>query len=442
MALETSAEHPIRVGRVSELIGQWIDRLGAVWVEGQVTQVSRRPGASMVFMTLRDTSADVSITVTCYREIFDGVADSVEQGARVIVHAKPEWYRARGQLSLRAVEIRLVGIGELLARLERLRRTLAAEGLFAAERKRPLPFLPGVVGLVCGRASAAERDVLENARKRWPAVRFEVRNVAVQGVHAVPQVIAAVRELDALEAVEVIIVARGGGSVEDLLPFSDEQLVRAVADCRTPVVSAIGHEPDSPLLDLVADLRASTPTDAAKKVVPDVSEELHRVAQLRERGRRCLAALLDREAHGLAALRSRPVLADPHRMLRDRAEETDRLVDRARRVLDHLLDRELHGLEHTRARVLALSPAATLERGYAVLQRADGAVVRDPGVLAGDERLRARVSGGEFAVLVADGGGGAGTGGHAAAGAGDAGAGDAGSGDGGARPEAEGSGGD
>ncbi|MGW6458200.1 exodeoxyribonuclease VII large subunit [Streptomyces sp. NPDC055078] len=402
MALNTSPDAPVPVGEVSRLIGGWIDRLGAVWVEGQITQLSRRPGQGVVFMTLRDPSYDISVSVTCYRQVFDAVADVVAEGARVVAHAKPEWYAPRGQLSLRAVEIRPVGIGELLARLEQLKRTLGAEGLFALDRKKALPFLPHRVGLVCGRASAAERDVLEVARRRWPAVRFEVRNVAVQGVHAVSQVVQAVKELDDVPEVDVIIVARGGGSVEDLLPFSDEQLVRAVSECRTPVVSAIGHEPDSPLLDLVADLRASTPTDAAKKAVPDVGEELDRVRQLRDRSLRTVRALLDREERGLAHALGRPSMEHPHRMVDERAAEVDALLARSRRVLGHLLDRADSELSHTRARVVSLSPAATLERGYAVLQRVDGAVVRSPEeVTAGDE-LRARVSDGEFAVRVAE----------------------------------------
>lgn len=403
MALNTSAESPIRVGDVSRLIGGWIDRLGAVWVEGQITQLSRRPGAGVVFLTLRDPSSDVSVSVTCYRQVFDAIADTVTEGSRVVVHAKPEWYTPRGTLSLRAAEIRPVGIGELLARLEALKRTLTAEGLFAEGRKRPLPFLPQLVGLVTGRASAAERDVLENARLRWPAVRFDVRNVAVQGVRAVSQVIEAVRELDARPDVDVIIVARGGGSVEDLLPFSDEELVRAVAACVTPVVSAIGHEPDSPLLDLVADLRASTPTDAAKKTVPDVGEELHRIQRLRERALRCVTAHLDREERGLTAALSRPSLARPHRMVDEREAETAALVDRSRRTLKHLLDRADGELEHTLARVVALSPAATLRRGYAVLQRPGGTVVRSADEVAEGEELRARVAEGEFAVRVAGG---------------------------------------
>ncbi|TDC76131.1 exodeoxyribonuclease VII large subunit [Streptomyces hainanensis] len=402
MAVQTSAEEPIPVGEVSRLIGSWVERLGAVWVEGQITQLSRRPGFGVVFLTLRDPAQDVSLRVTCYRGVFDKVADVITEGARVVVFGKPEWYAPRGELSLRAAEIRAVGVGELLLRLDRLRRALTAEGLFAAERKRPLPFLPGCVGLVTGRASAAERDVLENARLRWPAVRFAVRNVAVQGVHAVPQVIDAVQALDADPAVDVIVVARGGGSVEDLLPFSDEALVRAVAECRTPVVSAIGHEPDSPLLDLVADVRASTPTDAAKRVVPDVGEELLRVRQLRERCRRVLGSLIDREERGLAAARSRPSMARPHRMVDGRQEELTALLERSRRTLRHVLDRAAGDLEHTRARVLALSPAATLRRGYAVLQRADGAAVRAVGEVAAGEELRARVADGAFPVTVGE----------------------------------------
>jgi exodeoxyribonuclease VII large subunit len=403
MALNTSAETPIPVGEVSRLIGGWIERLGAVWVEGQITQLSRRPGAGVVFLTLRDPSRDVSLSVTCYRGVFDQVADVVGEGARVVVHAKPEWYGPRGTLSLRAAEIRPVGMGELLVRLEQLRRKLAAEGLFAADRKRPLPFLPQLVGLVTGRASAAERDVRENARLRWPAVRFEVRNVPVQGAGAVPAVVAAVRELDAHPEVDVIVVARGGGSVEDLLPFSDERLVRTVAECGTPVVSAIGHEPDSPLLDLVADLRASTPTDAAKRVVPDVREELARVRLIGDRALRVMRGLVEREERGLAAALSRPSMASPYLMVDGRAAEVADRVDRARRCLRHALDRADADLAHTLARVVALSPAATLRRGYAVLQRADGAAVRAPAEVAPGEELRARVAEGDFTVRVADG---------------------------------------
>ena len=400
MPLETSAENPVPVRQVTQMLTQWIGRLGFVWVEGQIAQLSRRPGQRTAFLTLRDSSADMSLTVTCSVALLDGPAAGLTEGAHVVVHARPQFYAARGSLSLYADQVRQVGVGELLARLEHLRSVLAAEGLFAADRKQPLPFLPGVVGVVCGRASAAEKDVVENGRRRWPAVRFRVEEVAVQGPTAVTDVTAALQRLDADPEVEVIVVTRGGGSLEDLLPFSNEALVRAVAACRTPVVSAIGHEADTPLLDLVADVRASTPTDAAKRVVPDVVEELDRVAQLRRRTEAAVRGLLDREAAGLRSLRSRPVMADPHNLLVPREQEVTALRARSRRVLTAALDRAGDNLAHTRARVTALSPAATLERGYAVLQRADGAVVRRAAEVAAGDPLRARLAEGEVAVVV------------------------------------------
>jgi exodeoxyribonuclease VII large subunit len=332
--------------------------------------------------------------------VLDQVDPPLVEGARIIVHAKPSWYYTRGTLSLAADEIRQVGLGELLARLERLRRMLAAEGLFNADRKRRPPFLPRVLGLICGRSSAAEHDVLENARRRWPAVEFRVCEVAVQGPSAVTQVIEALRELDRAEDVDVIILARGGGSVEDLLPFSDEALVRAVAAATTPVVSAIGHESDTPLVDLVADVRASTPTDAAKRVVPDVAEELDGVGRARSRITAAIRHRLDREQAMLKSLRSRPALADPARGLAARADEVAALRDRARRHLRHSLDRAAVDIEHTRARVRALSPAATLERGYAVVQRTDGAVVRHPSDVSAGDRVRLRLAEGELGATI------------------------------------------
>lgn len=400
VALDTSPQQPAPVRVITQLIGQWVNRLGPVWVEGQVAQFSRRPGAATAFLTLRDPAAEVSLTVTCSAALLDALETPVNDGARVIVHAKPSWYFTRGTLSLAADEIRPVGLGDLLARLERLRKILAAEGVFAAERKQPLPFLPRVVGLICGRDSKAEHDVLENARRRWPGVRFRVEQVAVQGVSAVSQVMEALRMLDRDADVDVIIIARGGGSVEDLLPFSDEALVRAVAATRTPVVSAIGHEGDTPLVDLVADVRASTPTDAAKRVVPDVGEEQDRVDRARQRMRATLRHWLDREQAGLASLRSRPALADPAHGIRLRADEVHALVHRSRRCVRHLLDRAADDVEHTRARIRALSPAATLERGYAVVQRPDDGVVRHPDEVAAGERLRILVAGGEIAATV------------------------------------------
>src|SRR5262252_8977626 len=311
MPLETSAESPVPVRTVLRLVGEWVGRLGRVWVEGQIAELTKR--GSTAFLTLRDPVAAVSVRVVCARTVLEAADPAPAEGARVVVWAKPEFNVARGSFSLTALEIRAVGIGELLARLERLRRELAAEGLFSSERKRPLPFLPTVIGLVCGRESAAQRDVQENAERRWPAVRFRVEQTAVQGPYAAGEVIAALRRLDEDPEVDVIVIARGGGSLEDLLPFSDEALIRAVAACRTPVVSAIGHEQDTPLLDYVADLRASTPTDAARRVVPDVTEQLALITGLRDRARRSLAGWLDRETAALLAVRSRPALADPVR---------------------------------------------------------------------------------------------------------------------------------
>ncbi|MDX6208260.1 MAG: exodeoxyribonuclease large subunit [Frankiales bacterium] len=396
MPLESTAENPIPVRTVANAIGAWVAKLGRVWVEGQLTEISKRPGTNTCFLTLRDPIADVSLQVTCPRGVIESVQPPLDHGARVAVWAKPEFYLRRGQLSLTAYEIRPIGVGELLARIERLKTLLGAEGLFAAERKRPLPFLPRSVGLVCGRGSAAERDVCENAKRRWPAVLFTTEAVAVQGPYAVNEIIDALGRLDRDPQVDVIVITRGGGSVEDLLPFSDEALCRAVAACRTPVVSAIGHEQDSPLLDLVADYRASTPTDAGKRVVPDVAEELARVSGLRDRARRTIVTRIDRETAGLAALRSRPVMSDPDALLRRHSDEISGLRDRSRRRLGAALDHAANDLQHTRARVVALSPAATLERGYAVIQTSDGTVVREP-VEAGQE-LTVRVAGGRFEV--------------------------------------------
>jgi exodeoxyribonuclease VII large subunit len=401
MALTSTAESPLPVRTVAKAIGDWIGRLGRVWVEGQVTEVTRRPGVGSVFFTLRDPVADVSVQVRCAREVYEAIAPPLARGARVVVSASPEFFLTRGTLSLTAYEIRPVGLGALLARLEALRVVLAAEGLFAPERKRPLPFLPNVVGLVTGRASAAERDVLENARRRWPAVRFRVEAVAVQGPQAVASVIAALKTLDADPTVEVIVLARGGGSVEDLLPFSDEALCRTVARCRTPVVSAVGHESDVPLLDLVADRRASTPTDAAKLVVPDVAEESARVLALQDRARRSLRLALDREQAGLAALRARPVLADPAARLDQYAADAAALRERGRRAVTGRLAAAGAELASSRAHLTALSPAATLARGYAVVQRSDGSVVRDPAQVSTGEALRLRLAAGELRAKVA-----------------------------------------
>jgi exodeoxyribonuclease VII large subunit len=392
--LETSPQSPAPVRHIANLISQYVDRLGAVWVEGQIAQISRRPGLQTVFMTLRDAVADISVPLTVPRDRVDGLATPLVEGASVVVQAKPSYYANRGSFSLAVREIRMVGLGELLARLERRRQLLAAEGLFARELKRSLPFLPQLVGLVTAPSSAAERDVLDNARRRWPNVAFQVAHATMQGPRAAAEVMEALARLDHHPDVDVIVVARGGGSVEDLLPFSDEALVRAVHGLRTPVVSAIGHEQDAPLLDLVADVRASTPSDAVKLVVPDVAEELQLVDAARHRLRQVLGGWLAREQAGLDALRSRPVLGDPRALLDERAAEVRELCDRARRTLGHRLDRALDDIAHQRARARALSPLATLERGYAVLQDADGHVVTSVAALRPSADISVRVADG------------------------------------------------
>ena len=395
---ETSAERPWPVRLLTAKLTEYVAKAPALWVEGQVVQLTRRPGQGTCYLTLRDTDVDLSFSVTVAARVLDALPVPLADGAHVVVHARPQLFPRRGSLSLAADDLRPVGVGELLARVEHLRRLLAAEGLFAADRKRPLPFLPRAVGLVCGRASAAERDVVENARRRWPAVRFDIRAVAVQGPNAVTEVIEALHALDAEPDIDVVVIARGGGSLEDLLPFSNEALLRAVAGCRTPVVSAIGHEVDAPLLDLVADVRASTPTDAGKRIVPDVAEELAGVTQARRRAVQAVRARLDAESRGLAGLRARPVLADPHRMLGAHAEQVAQLRGRTRGSLRAVLDRAADGVGHLRGRVAALSPAATLARGYAVVQTAEGAVVRDTAQVPAGDLLRLRLVGGDLAA--------------------------------------------
>ena len=400
----SSPEQPWPVRTVSMKVAQWIQRLGDVWVEGQLTQINARPNTATAFLILRDPAADVSLTLTCSPRLLAVSAIPLSEGSRVIVHGSPTFYAGRGTFSLRVDEIRPVGIGELLARIERLRQLLGAEGLFDYRLKRPLPFLPRTVGLITGRASAAERDVLSVAGTRWPAVRFAVRHTAVQGPTAVPQIVGALADLDRDPAVDVIVLARGGGSVEDLLPFSDEALCRAISACRTPIISAIGHEPDSPLSDFVADVRAATPTDAAKRLVPDAAAESDRVAEMRARSRAALQSWVVRESQRLTQLRSRPVLADPTRAIEVRSEEVTRLRSAGRRDVRRQLERAETASGHLRARLTTLGPAATLARGYAVVQRVDRTgstqVVRSTSEAPPGATLRVRVADGALHATV------------------------------------------
>ena len=390
---ETSSDAPATVRVVSEAIKEYVERLGPIWIEGEISELNERSGM-MAFMRLRDPSVDMSISVMCHKSVIAAVKP-LPDNARIVMYAKPSWYTKNGSLSFSAREIRQVGVGELLARLEALKNLLALEGLFNSDRKVALPLLPKVIGLICGRNTDAEKDVVENAKRRWPSVQFEIREVTVQGAAAVTEVSAALRELEANKDVEVIIITRGGGSFEDLLPFSDEGLVRLAASCETPIVSAIGHEKDSPLLDLVADYRASTPTDAAKRVVPDIAEEIQMISAMRDRARRTLLNRLDLEATRITNFKNRPVMKDPHVLITTRAEVIAGLRDRSNRSFGASIKLAKEELKQIKARVRALSPQSTLDRGYSVVQLADGQIVTDPKKLKAGDELRLRLAKGE-----------------------------------------------
>ena len=396
--LETSSESPAPVRAVTEAIKEYLDRLGPIWIEGEIAELNERSGG-MAFLRLRDSSVDMSLSVMCHKSVLASVAP-LPANARVVLYAKGSWYTKNGSYTLSAREIRQVGVGELLARLEALKTLLAAEGLFDSENKVALPLLPRKIGLICGRNTDAERDVVENAKRRWPAVQFEIREVTVQGAAAVSEVSAALAELEALAEVDVIIITRGGGSFEDLLPFSDEGLVRLAAKCSTPIVSAIGHEKDSPLLDLVADFRASTPTDAAKRVVPDINEEIDLIEKLRDRASRFMRNMIELESSKIANLAARPVLRDPAVMITSRLEIVNGLRDRSIRSFQSRLAIAQEELLQVTARVRALSPQATLDRGYAVVQLADGSIARDSAALTDGEKLRIRLAQGETSAMV------------------------------------------
>lgn len=393
---ETSSEAPATVRVVTEAIKEYVDRLGPIWIEGEISELNERSGM-MAFIRLRDPSVDMSISVMCHKSVI-AAAQPLPANARVVLYAKPSWYTKNGSLSFSAREIRQVGVGELLARLEALKNNLAQEGLFDSDRKVALPLLPQKIGLICGRNTDAEKDVVENAKRRWPSVQFEIREVTVQGAGAVSEVSEALRELEADKTVEVIIITRGGGSFEDLLPFSDEGLVRLAASCDTPIVSAIGHEKDSPLLDLVADYRASTPTDAAKRVVPDIAEEIAMITAFKDRSRRRLVNLIDLESTRITNFMARPVMKDPMVLVSSRAEVIVALKDRSNRSFAARIKLAKEELKQIKARVRALSPQATLDRGYSVVQLSNGEILTDPKRLKAGEQLRMRLAKGEAAA--------------------------------------------
>lgn len=376
-AADTTRDNPWPLSRLTQNIKIYVDRMSALWVEGQVVQYNPRPGSRMAFFTLRDTESDTSMTVTAFPNVITAIGAGFEEGVKVVARVKPVFWERSGSLNLQAAEVHLQGLGDLLAQIERLRQRLAAEGLFDTDRKKPLPFLPRVIGLVCGRNAKAKDDVIVNASARWPGARFEVREVAVQGQYAVREVTQAIAELDSLPQVDVIVVARGGGSVEDLLPFSDEALVRAAAQTSTPLVSAIGHEGDAPLLDYVADYRASTPTDAARRIVPDLAQELDGLARAREGMRSAIQRRLAQERYNLDLLVSRPIFLAPAATLEPHRTFIDSALTSLRTQVERRLSSERQSILQASATLQALSPQATLERGYSMLRLPSGELVRD-----------------------------------------------------------------
>jgi exodeoxyribonuclease VII large subunit len=377
-------ESPLAVHSVSTMIGEYIGRLGSIWVEGQLAEVNPRKG--LTYLSLRDTDRDVSLSLYVASGVMETLAPTVEQGSRVLVQLKADWWAKRGSLQFKVLQMRAVGIGELMARLAALRNLLAAEGLFNEDRKKPLPFLPQRIGLICGQASDAMHDVIENAKRRWPDVQFEVREVAVQGVNCVRQVSAALTELDAISDIDVIVIARGGGSFEDLLPFSDESLIRVLAGIDTPVVAAIGHEEDRPLIDYVADYRASTPTDAARKIVPDVLQEISDLRNSRARLLAFVSTGIARLEQQLTITRSRPALASPASLITQRLNENSGLRVAMHLKVANFISLESAHLQGSKGTLRALSPQGTLERGFSIVRDSSNVIVKSASsVNVGDE---------------------------------------------------------
>ncbi|GAB3616530.1 exodeoxyribonuclease VII large subunit [Okibacterium endophyticum] len=369
-----TADNPWPIALLGTKVRDYIDRLGSVWVEGEITQWGVSGGN--VYGKLRDLEQDATVSFTIWSSVRVRLPDDLKQGDRVVALVKPNYWLKGGTLTMQVFQMKHVGLGDLLERLERLRSSLAAEGLFDPARKKRLPFLPHCIGLITGKDSDAEKDVLRNAQLRWPAVEFTVVHAAVQGDRTAPEVVQAIETLDRDPRVDVIVVARGGGDFQNLLGFSDERVVRAAAACATPLVSAIGHEADRPLLDDVADLRASTPTDAAKRIVPDVAEELAGVRQARGRLTTRLSEYLSNEAHRIEQIRSRPALSTADWIIDSRAQDLTRFVARGSELIERHLERASTTVAELRSHLRALSPQRTLDRGYTIAQVDGGRVLR------------------------------------------------------------------
>lgn len=390
----SSAESPWKVSALAQSLKDWIDRLGVLWVEGEISQISMR--ATNMFAELKDLQIENSVSIHAWD--LSKIPKDVKAGDRVTVLIKPVFWPKGGKLTMQVIEMRKVGLGDLLERLERLRQQLVLEGLTDASRKKPLPFLPNKIGLITGKDSDAEKDVLRNTKLRWPEAEFRIINTLVQGEKAAPEIIQAIKDLDADPEVDVIVIARGGGAFLDLLVFSDEGVVRAAAAAETPIVSAIGHENDSPLLDLVADLRASTPTDAAKRIVPDVVEERQKLAQLLQRIELRIDGYLSAQEQLIAQYRSRPILANPFAFIDDKVADLERWIAASRERFGNLIERETTKVEHLLIQVRSLSPQKTLQRGYAVVRDANGHVLTDAKSVKPQTKIRVTLADGELAA--------------------------------------------
>jgi exodeoxyribonuclease VII large subunit len=375
-AIEYGDRRVFTVSSFNRGVGDWLARLPTVWVEGEVTELRRQERWQSVFLTLKDPTDGACLGVTMARGQFDALRLDLANGERVHVFGRPELFEARGDFRLRALSIERFGLGEHLAALERLKAKLASEGLFAAERKRPLPRLPRRIGLVTGNDAAAKRDLLTAITARFPPARILVAETYVQGPRAAVAITEALRTICEAPEIDVVVVARGGGSFEDLLPFSDERLIRALADCTVPTVSAVGHEQDTPLSDLVADARASTPTAAARLVVPDLAELIARLDRSRAALSRGARSALERERRRLDGSR-----------------------DHLRRAPMLMLERRRAAVEHAAGRLRALSPRSTLERGYAIVRSGDE-IVRSSSQVSSGTKVDVELGSGSFGARV------------------------------------------
>ena len=390
----SSEQTPWSVANFTNTLKEWITRLGNVWVEGQISQIS--PKKDVFFGELRDLVADKGFSIHSRRPDVLAAVSELSAGDRVVALVHPDFWERSGKTSMDVLAIRKVGLGELLERIERLRQQLIKEGLTLAERKQPLPFLPNLIGLITGANSDAEKDVLQNTKARWPEVRFKVQHTPVQGDKAAPEIIKAIELLDADPEVDVIVLARGGGSFQDLLVFSDEKVVRAVANCKTPIVSAIGHENDRPLTDDVADVRASTPTDAAKLIVPDVIEERKKISQALERISLRVVGFVQNQIDLILGIRSRPILANPFTLVDERALQISQLKQSLSSQINNTLEKQQLLITGLRGQVRALSPKLTLDRGYAVVRDLNGHVLTEPRQAKTGQKLKITLSGGDL----------------------------------------------